>query len=117
MIKFHNVNNHLAGELTDKNFVLNEVQDVIDLIAEISQNNCDWLILHEYNLNKDFFDLKTKFAGDVLQKFSNYRFRLAIIGDFSKYKSKSLQDFIRESNKRKMIIFVNSIDSALSGLE
>jgi hypothetical protein len=49
----------------------------------------------------------------MLQKFSTYDFKLAIVGDFSKYKSKSLQDFIRESNKGRVIFFVNTLKDAL----
>ncbi|MFZ2340826.1 MAG: DUF4180 domain-containing protein [Bacteroidales bacterium] len=64
-------------------------------------------------MNKDFFDLKTKIAGDILQKFSNYRMKLAIIGDFSAIKSKSLRDFIRESNNAGTINFVGSMEEAM----
>ena len=40
-------------------------------------------------------------AGEILQKFSNYRVRLAIVGDFTPYSSKSIKDFIYESNKKR----------------
>jgi hypothetical protein len=51
-----------------------------------------------------------------LQKFSTYGSRLAIIGDFSKYDSKSLRDFIYESNKTGRICFVGSQDEAVKAL-
>jgi hypothetical protein len=75
------------------------------------------MILHAINLPSEFFDLKSGFAGEILQKFSNYRMKLAIIGDFSEIKSKSLRDFIRESNNRRTISFVSSIEEALSILD
>ena len=37
------------------------------------------LVLDEKNLSPDFFDLKTGLAGQVLQKFVNYRTKLAVI--------------------------------------
>ena len=37
------------------------------------------LILDEKELSPDFFDLKTGLAGQVLQKFVNYRTKLAVI--------------------------------------
>ena len=37
------------------------------------------LVLDERDLAPDFFDLKTGLAGQVLQKFVNYRTKLAII--------------------------------------
>lgn len=52
-------------------------------------------------------------AGQILQKFSNYCVGLAIIGGFSKYKSKSLNDFIYESNKSEHTIFAGSKAEAI----
>lgn len=60
-----------------------------------------------------FFDLKNGMAGELLQKYSNYRMQFAIVGDFSKYTSKSIQDFIYESNKVGHISFVSSLTEAL----
>ena len=37
------------------------------------------LVLTEQQLSADFFDLKTGFAGQVLQKFVSYRTKLAVI--------------------------------------
>ena len=37
------------------------------------------LVVDEKDLSPDFFDLRTGFAGEVLQKFTNYRTRLAIV--------------------------------------
>ena len=37
------------------------------------------LVLDEKDLSADFFDLKTGLAGQVLQKFVNYRTKLAVI--------------------------------------
>ena len=37
------------------------------------------LVLDEKDLAAEFFDLRTGFAGEVLQKFTNYRARLAVL--------------------------------------
>jgi len=37
------------------------------------------LLIDESQLGPDFFDLRTGLAGEVLQKFTNYRVRLAIV--------------------------------------
>jgi hypothetical protein len=60
-----------------------------------------------------FFDIKSGIAGEILQKFSTYRIRLAIVGDFSKYTSKSLNDFIFESNNGRHINFVSTYSEAI----
>jgi hypothetical protein len=114
MIKYHNsLNNIVIAELTDDKFIISRVQDVLDLIGDIGTCDCNRIIIKETNLNDDFFRLKTGLAGDILQKFSTYGVKLAIVGDFSKYKSTSLQDFIRESNKGNQIFFLKNISSAL----
>ena len=77
---------------------------------------CDAVMLHAESLAQAFFDLKTGVAGEMLQKFSNYRMKLAIIGDFTVYKSRSLRDFIRESNGGKTVFFVDSVERALAKL-
>jgi hypothetical protein len=37
------------------------------------------LLLDESQLGPDFFDLRTGLAGEVFQKFTNYRVRLALV--------------------------------------
>ena len=64
----------------------------------------------------DFFNLRTGIAGEILQKFSTYNVQLAIIGDYSKYNSKSFKDFSFESNKYRRINFVSSLEEALESL-
>jgi hypothetical protein len=116
MLKFLEIGNIVVAELMDENFVVTEVQEMLDLMGDSGANDCYRLILNEKNLHPDFFRLHTGFAGEILQKFSTYGFKLAIIGDFSKYKSKSLQDFIYESNRGNRIFFVENIDVGLSKL-
>jgi hypothetical protein len=96
--------------------VINNTQDAFDLMGNAGYQGASCIILREQNINPQFFDLKTGLAGDILQKFSNYQTRLAIIGDFTKYQSKSLSDFIRESNKYGHINFVSSNEEALNAL-
>lgn len=96
--------------------IITELQDAIDIIAEVSYNDSECVIMRESHFSPLFFDLKTGLAGDILQKFSNYKMRLFIIGDFSKFLSKSLQDFIRESNKYKLMNFVSSLEEAIDNL-
>lgn len=71
------------------------------------------VIVHQKNIDPAFFDLRTKLAGEMLQKVVNYRLRLAIVGDFSIYNSDSLKAFIIESNRSNAIAFVSSLEEAL----
>lgn len=117
MIKYHKLlNNSVVAELLPGYVIINSPEEILDLIVEAGYEESIALILHSESLNENFFNLKTGLAGEILQKFSNYRMKLSIIGDFSEYKSKSLQDFIRESNRTRTISFVKSLDEAFSRL-
>ena len=112
-IKIHTIDNRKIAEIISDNIVLQTVEDAVDLIGNMSYQGFDKLIIHEENMISDFFELKNKIAGNILQKFSQYSMPLAIIGDFEKYESKSLNDFIFESNKGKQINFVTTIEDGL----
>jgi hypothetical protein len=113
MLKFLEIGNVVVAELINENLIISEVQEMLDLMGYSGANNCYRLILNEKNLHPDFFRLHTGFAGEILQKFSTYGFKLAVVGDFSKYKSISLQDFIRENNKGNRVFFVENLDFGL----
>ena len=112
-IKIHTIDNRKIAEIISDDIVLQTVEDAIDLIGNMSYQGFDKLIIHEENMISDFFVLKNKIAGNILQKFSQYSMPLAIIGDFEKYESKSLNDFIFESNKGSQINFVTTIEDGL----
>lgn len=76
--------------------------------------NVDKIIIYKKNISPGFFDLKTKTAGGILQKFAQYRMPLAIVGDFSKFGSTSLEAFIFESNQGKQINFAGSLSEAIA---
>lgn len=111
-IEITNHNGVFVAELIAQEVIIKEVQDALDIMANAAYAGATKLVLHEHNITPGFFDLKTRLAGDILQKFSNYHMPLAIVGDFSKYPSKSLRDFIYESNKGGKVNFVSSIEEA-----
>lgn len=93
------------------------IKDGIDFLELVYSTNTDIIIINKENLDKDFFDLSTKIAGDILQKASNYSIKLIILGDFEAINSQSLKDFIYESNKAGKIIFEKSLDDAIALLK
>jgi hypothetical protein len=70
------------------------------------------LILDEKQLGPDFFDLRTGFAGELLQKFSNYRARLAIVvADSSAYGSR-FSELVYEHRGHPAVRFFGSAQLA-----
>lgn len=115
-IETHNINNIKIALITSEEIIIRTTEDGLHLLGNLYYQGFDRIVLNEKNITPDFFDLKNGIAGEILQKFSTYRVRLAIIGDFSKYTSKSLTDFIYESNKGNHINFVNSTAEAIKVL-
>jgi len=104
-LKVQEVNGVQIAEVALNSTEINNVDDALDLIGNAGYLGATAVLLYENVLHPDFFDLKTKLAGEILQKFSNYHMLLGIVGEFEKYNSKSLKDFIYESNTKGKVIF------------
>jgi hypothetical protein len=103
-----NKKNNIAYVET-KEQIIYDVQSALDLMATVSyEYGCHAMLINKSAIVEDFFDLSTCLAGEIVQKYVNYGMKLAIVGDFSKYSSKALQDYIYECNKGKDIFFVSS---------
>jgi len=91
-------------------------RDAVELIAELIaepindtfEHGAGLIVIPAERLDDDFFRLKTCVAGEMLQKFVNYRTRVAILGDISSFvaESAALRDFVYESNRGNQIWFV-----------
>jgi predicted dehydrogenase len=88
--------------------LLRTAQDAVDLIGEAKSAGANIVVLPIARLDPAFFQLRTGIAGEVVQKFVTYRVAAAIVGDTTQLEaeSKSLRDFIRESNQGGSIWFL-----------
>jgi len=89
---------------------LRTARDVTDLLSETWQHSATLVVIPVSRLGDDFFRLRTGIAGEVLQKFVQYRMRVAILGDVLEYveASTAFRDFVVESNRGNHIWFVSS---------
>ncbi len=87
-------------------------RSAVDLIGDTYGQDIDLIAIPLSRLSPDFLDLKTGVAGHFLQKFINYSYRVAIIGDISgaTLASQALRDFVAESNRGGRVLFARSID-------
>jgi len=75
------------------------------------------LILTENDLAPEVFDLRTGLAGELFQKVTNYKLRVAIIlPDFEAY-GERLAELAFEHRSHSMIRFVPSEDEAKAWLD
>ena len=72
-----------------------------DLIGHALGEAVDWVVLPVARLPGGFLTLRSGIAGAAIQKFVNYKVRLAIIGriDAELAGSNALQSFVLESNR------------------
>lgn len=71
--------NDIALITTDE-IIMKDTQSALDLIATVQyETDCDKLIVYKSSVADDFFDLSTRIAGEILQKFINYHKKIAIV--------------------------------------
>ncbi|MBQ4396682.1 MAG: DUF4180 domain-containing protein [Clostridia bacterium] len=97
--------------------LITDAASALDLIMNVKyEAGTDKIAIDKHVLTEDFFILSTGLAGEILQKFINYHVKAAIFGDYSRYTSKPLHDFIYESNHGKDVFFVGTKDQAVRRL-
>lgn len=112
-----NKNNVSVAVIHSDEHLITDVQSALDLIMSVKyETGCTNIALNKSAIVDDFFILSTCMAGEILQKFINYGVRFAIYGDFSRYTSKPLKDFMYESNRGKDIYFQPSVSRAVDKL-
>lgn len=110
-------NNTEVAVVSSDELLITDVQSALDLIMTVKyETGCTNIAVNKEAIVTDFFVLSSCLAGEILQKFINYGVRLAIYGDFSKYTSKPLNDFMYESNQGKDIYFQPTVSLAVDKL-
>lgn len=111
-IEIHEQDGDKIAEVIADQVLISTAEEGLQILVDLYYQDFDRMILHEKNISDEFFDLRSKLAGEILQKFSNFRVRLAVVGDFGKYPGQSIKDFIFESNKGRQINFMTSLAEA-----
>jgi len=86
-------------------------RSVNDFLSDAWSSDATWLAIPLERLAPGFLDLKTRMAGEVIQKFVNYRVGVAFVGDVAPWAraSNSLRDFVHESNQGRVAWFVRDL--------
>lgn len=90
-----------------------------EVIGEALGLRADSVVIPCERLTDDFFELKTGLAGEITQKFVNYRLQLVIVGDVRQRiaDSSSLDAWVAESNRGRQLWFVPTFDEFAERLE
>jgi hypothetical protein len=94
-------------------------RDAANLVNTAWEHHARLVVMPIERLGDDFFRLKTRIAGEVIQKFVTYHMRVAIVGDISRYvaESSALRDFVYESNRGDQVWFVTTREELAERLE
>jgi PadR family transcriptional regulator, regulatory protein AphA len=99
-----------GGQITDESSAL-------DLVSICGEEGTDLILLHHTNLHPDFFDLKTRLAGYVLLKLSNYRIHAAAVIPKEMVGTGRFYEFVIETNRRNDFRVFDNRDEAVKWLE
>lgn len=93
-------------------------QDAVDLMSAASERRAAFIAIPVERLGDDFFELRTRVAGEITQKFVMYGARVAIVGDISERiaASNSLAALVRESNRGHNLWFVENLQALVNRL-
>lgn len=75
------------------------------------------LVLTERDLGEDFFNLRTGLAGELFQKFINYRLKLAIVVADPNAYGERFSELAFEHRSHPTVRFVRSIADAIAWIE
>jgi hypothetical protein len=87
-------------------------QDAVDLVGA-TFGGAEVVVVPTERLDEQFFSLSTRVAGEIMQKFVNYRLRLAIVGDISRHlaDSSAMRALVHESNNAQQVWFLPTIEA------
>jgi hypothetical protein len=88
--------------------ILRTEADALEVIGSLFGTDIGVVAVPVDRLAPEFFDLRTGVAGAILQKFTQYRLVLAVVGDLSAYTrvSDALRQLVAESNRGRHIWFL-----------
>lgn len=116
-IEFIQENGVQIAVVTGEEKLVTDTASALELaLSARYETGADRIAIDKKVIAEDFFILSTGMAGEILQKFINYHIKAAIWGDYSRYTSKPLRDFIYESNHGRDFFFVETKEEAVRKL-
>jgi hypothetical protein len=99
---------------SDSGIFIRSLGDISDALGACLGK--DGLILVEDDLAREFFDLHSGLAGELFQKFTNYKIRVAIVLPDPQAYGERFSELAYEHMSHQMIRFVRSIDEGKAWL-
>ena len=94
-----------------------ELNDALAIVAASYELNATRLLLRDKQLPAEFFDLKTRFAGEFIQKLVNYRIAVACVFDDSASVGERFREYIEEAKRGRRFRSFDNESAAVAWLE
>jgi len=99
---------------SDSGISIRSLSDIPDVLQACMGSH--GLILTENDLAREFFDLRSGLAGELFQKFTNYKLRVAIVLPDPEAFGERFGELAYEHASHSLIRFVRSSDEAQAWL-
>ena len=90
--------------------------DALGLVSACIENDATRILLEDRHLPAAFFDLRTGFAGEFIQKLANYRMQLAVVFSDVSSHGERFEQFVSEARRGRGFRAFDDRESALAWL-
>ena len=90
--------------------------DALGLVSACVENDATRILLEDRHLPPAFFDLRSGFAGEFIQKLLNYRMQLAVVFSDVSSHGERFEQFVLEARRGRGFRAFDDRDSALAWL-
>jgi len=87
------------------------------IVTDCIESGTSSLLLDSPALPREFYDLRTRVLGTIVQRATQYRIRLAVVVPDVDTRSDPFQAFVREANRGEQLFFARSRGEAIRWLE
>jgi hypothetical protein len=110
--KFYELHGVRVLECVPNGSKLRTYNDAVELVGKSFEDRATVVVVPVECLDGDFFRLSTRIAGELIQKFVQYRRRFVIVGDISRHlaESSALRAFVAESNRGMEVWFLATLE-------
>lgn len=90
--------------------------DALGLVSAAFEHDATRILLEDRHLPPEFFELRTQFAGELVQKLLNYQLRLAVVFTEAAKHGERFEEFVREARRGRGFRAFDDRESALAWL-
>jgi len=102
-------------EVDSRELIIKNGSDILELMGHCYEDDISSAMIYEKNLTEDFFNLKTRLAGEIFQKLAVYKFRAVFIISPKRLTARFAQ-MAKEENSKNQLFFCSTREEALEWL-